>query len=156
MENTEKIVQEIVEQPTAGLPEQADEKTEATKEVFGQKEEEKETKSEKNTIAALAFCPVLFFIPFLMPQKRNEISDNSSNQGILLLCTFLVLRLIQALLPTSWLISVFLVVRKIFTVLQMLVFGLMAYGMYQAYNNRKYKLPLIGRINVLDWLLGNK
>lgn len=108
--------------------------------------------TQKNILAALAYCPVLFFLPLLQP-KHDECAANSMNQGCLLLVLFLALKVFDVVL--DWILP-YSMSNLIILVAQTVLFVLTAMGMVRAYNNRIYQLPLIGHVDVISKLKGGK
>lgn len=108
------------------------------------------TDSEKNVLACLAYCPVLFFIPFLTGDaNKSEVAYNSMNQGLLGLIVLICINLLNAmvrLLPYS----IMGIAHWVITVLSLGVVALIIIGMVRAYNNTIFKLPLIGHIDIFQ------
>ncbi len=116
--------------------------------------QQQETGSEKNVMACLAFCPALFFIPFLTNDaKNNEVAQNSMNQGLLGLIVLICVNLLNTvvgLLPYS----IMRIANIIIVVLSLCILGLIIVGMVRAYNNKIFKLPIIGNIDIFKKIKG--
>lgn len=108
-------------------------------------------KTDKNLLAAMGYCPILFFVPLL--SKENEVAKQCSNQGLLLLISFMAIRIVQAVIGMILKYPAILVVDWLFVVMQMVLGFCMAIGMVTGYEqNDVYELPIIGHINVLEKL----
>lgn len=113
-----------------------------------------EKKEPGNTIACVAYTPLLFFVPFLSEKKDDAVAQNSARQGALLLILFTAITVFEPLLarvlPLGW----FAYYSTIMTCLRVALLVLMAAGMIRAYNNKIFRLPVIGHLDVFKMLKG--
>jgi uncharacterized membrane protein len=99
--------------------------------------------SDRNIQVIAAMSYVIFFLPFLVENKKNSFTLYHANQGLLVLLTALGVNMIGSLIPIfGWFII--LPLGNIF------VFILVLMGIFTALKGEKKELPFIGGFSLLS------
>lgn len=110
--------------------------------------------AKNNLMACIAYCPALFFVPFLTgDSSKNEVARNSMNQGFLCLLMLICVNLMNtviSLLPYS----IARIGNIMIMVLSLVITVFVIVGMVRGYNNKIFKLPLIGHIDIFQKIKG--
>ena len=97
---------------------------------------------DRNTQVIAALSYIVFFLPFLVENKKNSFTMYHANQGLLALLTALGVNVIGSLIPIfGWFII--LPLGNIF------VFVLVIMGILTALKGEKKELPFIGGFSLL-------
>lgn len=98
---------------------------------------------DRNTQVIAALSYIVFFLPFLVENKKNSFTMYHANQGLLALLTALGVNVIGSLIPIfGWFII--LPLGNIF------VFVLVIMGILTALKGEKKELPFIGGFSLLN------
>lgn len=110
--------------------------------------------SETNVMACIAYCPALFFVPFLTgDSSKNEVARNSMNQGLLSLIVLVCINLLNTVMGL-FPYSIAKIGNIVIMVLSLAMLALIIVGMVRAYNNKIFKLPVIGHIDLFKKIKG--
>ena len=117
-------------------------------------EQPKAPAAKTNVMACIAFCPALFFVPFLTGDtSKNEVARNSMNQGFLSLLVLICINLLNAVVGL-FPYGIAKVGNIVITVLSLAMLVLIIVGMVRSYNDKIFKLPLIGHIDIFKKIKG--
>ncbi len=111
-----------------------------------------DAKGTKNTLACISYIPMLFFLPYLGDHKNDPVAKNSSQQGLTLLAIYIIIQLFNSFVGYIPLISGLL--RNAISIVQIALSICIIIGMIRAYNNKIWKLPLVGNIDIMKKIKG--
>lgn len=102
-------------------------------------------------ISALANVPILFWLPLVVDDAKNEFGRFHANQGLLLLILFFALGVLHTIFGFAFLgIGVlWWIFNIIFYIAYLGSLALMGIGIYMAMTNKTYEFPLIGKIKLI-------
>lgn len=122
------------------------------------------TASMNNAVFALAYLPVLFWVPLVFDQTKSEYGRKVSNQGLLLLLTILgsdfifsivrsvILFLDHTIFSHLSLISLpfpfFLSLLE--TMMMIAILSCVIIGMLKGFQKQYFEIPIIGEINLIN------
>ena len=97
-------------------------------------------------LCALAYVPFLFFLPLVF-LKNNSSAKFHSNQGLVLLITFLVINAVISVIDTFLTLPV--AKNAIFTICNMFLLAFALLGVLHVCKEEDRPLPLIGKIKII-------
>lgn len=117
-------------------------------------------RATSNLICALAFVPILFWLP-LVAEQKNSLGKNAANQGLWLLIIGVAINVIQSIVRSlfHWYGGfIFNIVGGLFSGLLGLVFGMvnialivcMVIGFIHTYKGEKYEVPFLGKVTLIN------
>jgi len=100
---------------------------------------------EKNkVICALAYIPILFFLPLVACPKDSKFAKFHANQGLLVLILAVVCNVIGSLIG---LIPIFGTI--VWVLLDLVIFGAFLFGLINTLQGKAKELPFIGGIRLI-------
>ena len=100
---------------------------------------------EKNkVICALAYIPILFFLPLVACPKDSKFAKFHANQGLLVLILAVVCNVIGSLIG---LIPIFGTI--VWILLDVVIFGAFLFGLINTLQGKAKELPFIGGIRLI-------
>lgn len=99
---------------------------------------------DNKVICALAYIPVLFFLPLVACPKNSKFAKFHANQGLLVLILAVVCNVVGSLIG---LIPVFGTI--VWSLLGLLIFGAFLFGLINTLQGKAKELPLIGGIRLI-------
>lgn len=119
-------------------------------------EQQAASTSGTNLIACLAFCPALFFVPFLTGDaKNNEVAKNSMNQGLLSLIILICVNILSAVIAL-FPYAIMKIGNLVVMIFSLCMTALIIVGMIRAYHNTIFKLPVIGDVDLFQKMKGKE
>lgn len=124
-------------------------------------EEEKSNSGKKgktNPVACMGYCPVLFFVPYLVHpdnEDENKMNRTCGTQGLWLLLAFVALNLLRTIVSYLYLPGLYGPLKIAFTVVNVVLLVVTVIGMLRAYNGKAMRLPVVGKIDLIKKAMGD-
>lgn len=130
----------------------------AEAEPASEEKEESKKATKTNPVACIGYCPVLFFVPYLVHpdnEDENEMNRACGIQGLWMLIAFVILNLLRTIVSYLYLPGLYGPLKIAFTIVNVILLVVTVIGMLRAYNGKVMRLPVVGKIDLIKKAMGN-
>lgn len=107
----------------------------------------------KNPVACMGYCPLLFFVPFIVKNECDEDENRTAAlQGFWLLLVFVAIAIISSILKVFLYGQALQLANIIFSVINIALGAVTVLAMVRGYNRKKTVLPVLGHIDLFSYM----